>query len=102
MYNILAEVVEFRVNRVFNPLSHLHGWITQKDGLCCRGDHDDDEEEDHDDDDDEEEEEDGEEEEEMMLEMEMTKMMMRAMVVIMVVTITMPRLVSMMTVSMCL
>ena len=92
MYNILAEVVEFRVNRVFNPLSHLHGWITQKDGLCCRGDHDDDEEE----------EEDGEEEEEMMLEMEMTKMMMRAMVVIMVVTITMPRLVSMMTVSMCL
>ena len=98
MYNILAEVVEFRVNRVFNPLSHLHGWITQKDGLCCRGDHDDDDEDDHDDDHDD----DDDEEEEMMLEMEMTKMMMRAMVVIMVVTITMPRLVSMMTVSMCL
>ena len=100
MYNISAEVGEFCVNRVFNPLSHLHGWITQKDGLCCRGDHDDEEEDDDDDDDDDEEEEE-EEEEEVMLEMEMTKMMMRAMVVIMVVTITMPRLVLMMTVRMC-
>ena len=52
MYNISAEVGEFCVNRVFNPLSHLHGWITQKDGLCCRGDHDDEEEEEDDDDDD--------------------------------------------------
>ena len=52
MYNISAEVGEFCVNRVFNPLSHLHGWITQKDGLCCRGDHDDEEDDDDDDDDD--------------------------------------------------
>ena len=66
MYNFPAEVSEFCVNRVFNPLSHLHGRITQKAGLCCRGDHDDDEEDDHDDDYEE------EEEEEMMLEMEMT------------------------------
>ena len=64
MYNISAEVGEFCVNRVFNPLSHLHGWITQKDGLCCRGDHDDDEEDDDDDDDDDDEEEEEEEEEE--------------------------------------
>ena len=66
MYNFPAEVGEFCVNRVFNPLSHLHGWITQKAGLCCRGDHDDEEEDDHDHDDDD------EEEEGMMLEMEMT------------------------------
>ena len=86
MYNISAEVGEFCVNRVFNPLSHLHGWITQKDGLCCRGDHDDDEEDEDDD------------EKEMVLEMEMLKMMMRAIIV----TITMVRLVLMMTVKMCL
>ena len=66
MYNFPAEVGEFCVNRVFNPLSHLHGRITQKAGLCCRGDRDDAEDDDHDDDDDD------DEEEEMMLEMEMT------------------------------